>query len=73
MRFYDGSRWRDGFPDDAAVREYAADLQRIHDPDRQTDGFPGRCAMCSFTRHPCDVYDLATVVLGLLDERASDG
>jgi len=53
------------------VRRYALEERRIHDPEQQGDvGFPGRCAHCHFTRHPCSVYELATIVLALIDREA---
>jgi len=60
------------------LRRYALETQRMHDPAQQGDviasiePFPGRCALCSYTRHPCDVYELASVVLELLDAGRTD-
>lgn len=36
-------------------------------PAQQEDNGYERCAHCHYTRHPCSVYDLATMVLSLLD------
>ena len=53
------------------VRRYALDEQRLHDPAQQgTDAWPDRCSHCHYTRHPCDVYELATIVLALIDREA---
>lgn len=51
------------------LRRFALDEQRLHDPAQQgADAWPDRCMHCHYTRHPCDVYELATIVLTLLDE-----
>ena len=44
----------------------AIEAQQAHDPAQQVDNGYERCALCSYTRHPCDVYELATIVLTLL-------
>lgn len=56
------------------LRRFALDEQRLHDPAQQPapDAWPGRCALCHYERHPCDVYDLASAVLWLLDEGRTD-
>jgi hypothetical protein len=51
---------------DDELQDYAAGLQREHDPTNQKHNYE-RCELCGFTHHPCDVYDLATAVLALLD------
>ena len=68
----------DDYESDDALRRYALETQRMHDPAQQGDviasiePFPGRCALCHYTRHPCDVYELASVVLALLDRGRPD-
>lgn len=63
--------WHEEAPDDALRRE-ALDAQRRHDPVNQgTDFWPNRCAICHYTHHPCETYDLATTVLMLLDRGRS--
>jgi hypothetical protein len=55
------------------LRRYALHEQRNHDPAQQGDAsWPDRCMHCHYTRHPCDVYDLASAVLWLLDEGRTD-
>jgi len=49
------------------LREFAQAMLTSHDPANQEDNGYERCALCHFTRHPCDVYDLAAAVLRLLD------
>lgn len=49
------------------LRRFALLVQREHDPAQQDAGYHGRCAVCGFTRHPCDTYSLASAVLDLLD------
>lgn len=34
--------------------------------------FLGRCMHCSYTRHPCSTYELATIILALLDRGRTD-
>jgi len=59
---------------DPAIRAAVLETQQRHDPANQGDvGFPGRCALCSFTRHPCEIHELATLCLLLLDERRPSG
>lgn len=43
----------------ANVREDAAAIAAEHHPDNQDHRYQGRCSLCSFTRWPCDIYDLA--------------
>ena len=60
-----------GLTDDE-LRRYALETQLLHDPSRQENNPYGRCALCHYTRHPCEVYELATAVLQLLDRGAPD-
>lgn len=53
------------------LRRYAIYAQRQHNPAFQKNGYD-RCEHCHYTRHPCDVYDLATAVLWLLDDGRTD-
>lgn len=50
------------------LRRFALENQISHTPGNQEGNGYQRCALCHYTRHPCDVYDLATAVLWLLDE-----
>jgi hypothetical protein len=52
---------------DEALRHQAEEARRMHDPANQVDTYAGRCSLCSYTRHPCEIYDLADEVVGLLD------
>ena len=53
---------------DDDLRLFARATLDIHTPAKQGgNGYEGRCAECHYTRHPCDVYDLAAGVLRLLD------
>jgi hypothetical protein len=61
-----------GLTDDE-LRAYALDSQAQHDPSKQDDNPYERCAHCHYTRHPCDVFDLATAVLQLLDRGHTEG
>ena len=54
------------------LRREALSVQKAHDPDQQPDNGYMRCALCHYTRHPCDAYDMATTVLMLLDEGQSE-
>ena len=56
------------------MRRLAVHAQRRHDPAQQDDtGLrPPRCALCQFVSHPCEAYELATVVLQLLDDDRPD-
>ena len=51
------------------MREFAEFTRNLHDPEKQQGQgqWPERCAHCHYTRHPCDVFDLASMVLALLD------
>lgn len=40
-------------------------IHNAHDPLKQNE-YPGRCALCQFTRHPCDAYIAAEIGLELL-------
>jgi hypothetical protein len=51
---------------DQELRAWALDVQMLHDPAEQGHGYQ-RCEHCAFVRHPCDVHELASAVLGLLD------
>ena len=56
------------------LRAFAQDELDRHTPANQENNGYERCALCHYTRHPCDVYDLAAAVLRLLDknERLSE-
>ena len=60
--FVDQREWSDG-----EMREYATFARDQHDPSKQEGNGYNRCEHCHYTRHPCDVYDLAVMVLALLD------
>lgn len=49
------------------IRKFATDTRDRHDPAHQEGNGYERCALCHYTRHPCDVNDLASMVLALLD------
>lgn len=49
------------------VRLYAEGARDQHTPSNQQDNPYDRCAHCHFTRHPCEVYDLASLVLALIE------
>jgi hypothetical protein len=53
--------------DDHDLRVFARAALNEHDPTQQPGNPYERCALCHYTRHPCDVYDLAHYVLQLLD------
>jgi hypothetical protein len=53
------------------IRRWALGAQRTHDPKFQKNGY-NRCEHCHYTSHPCDVYELATTVLCLMDEGRTD-
>ena len=61
---------------DDDLRRYALDSKRQHDPalqaEQSDDAWPDRCALCHYTRHPCDVFELATIVLDLLERDRPD-
>jgi hypothetical protein len=60
-----------GYENDDQIRRLALDEQRLHDPKMQRNGYD-RCEHCHFTRHPCSVHELATIVLALLDRGRTD-
>ena len=49
------------------LRQYATFAMAQHDPAQQEGNGYNRCEHCHYTRHPCDVYELASAVLRLLD------
>lgn len=49
------------------MRSYATGLRDQHTPANQEGNGYDRCEHCHYTRHPCDVYDLASMVLALTD------
>jgi hypothetical protein len=49
------------------TRDLATELRRDHDPDNQPQHTYARCQLCDFTRHPCEVFTLAGLTLGLLE------
>lgn len=50
------------------TRAFAESVRDAHDPTMQVgNDYKERCELCSFTRHPCDPYDMADTVLHLLD------
>ena len=53
-----------------ALRQHAEGIMHQHNPDNQRHNYE-RCELCGFTRHPCDLYDLAEDLLALLDEAGS--
>lgn len=57
----DGHDWTMG-----ELRSFAFDLREQHNPANQSHQYE-RCEHCHYTRHPCDIYDLASIVLALLD------
>jgi hypothetical protein len=61
-----------GYDNDDELRRYALDEQRLHDPANQDGNNYERCEHCHYTRHPCDVHELATAVLFLLDRGRTD-
>lgn len=50
------------------MRDFASGARDEHTPANQPDNPYDRCAWCHYTSHPCDTYDLASIVLALLDE-----
>lgn len=52
---------------DDEIRVEALAVRDAHDPAQQVDNGYERCALCHYTRHPCDAYDMADTVLRLLD------
>ena len=55
------------------LRVFAQEELASHTPANQENNGYERCALCHYTRHPCDVYDLAAAVLRLLDRPAEFG
>ena len=51
---------------DEELRTFAAFMVKAHDPAHQNGNMYERCALCNYTRHPCDCYDMAAAVLRLL-------
>jgi hypothetical protein len=49
------------------MRAFATFARDQHDPANQEGNPYERCEHCHYTRHPCDVHDLAVMVLTLLD------
>jgi len=62
-----------GLPPVRLTDQERADLIRqarhalyAHTPDNQgADRWPDRCSLCHYTRHPCEVYDLAAGIIAL--------
>jgi len=53
---------------DEDARGFALGMLNEHDPAQQVDNpYKNRCEICHFTRHPCDVYELAKVTIALLE------
>lgn len=62
---------------DDELRSEALAIRRMHDPEQQEledrgSAWPGRCMHCHYSSHPCEVYDLASTVLMLLDRGRTD-
>jgi hypothetical protein len=57
---------------DDELRREAIATRDAHDPTKQPDNGYMRCALCHYTRHPCDAYDMADIVLRLLDRGRTD-
>ena len=55
----DGHEWSR-----SEMRSFAETLRDQHDANKQAHPYD-RCEHCSYTRHPCDTYDLASMVLAL--------
>ena len=47
------------------MREFAMSVKNDHDPLMQGHGYH-RCERCNYSRHPCDTYDLACMLLAML-------
>lgn len=45
-----------------------AETRDQHDPSKQDDNPYERCALCHYTSHPCEVYELVDEVLAAADE-----
>ena len=65
-------RMSDHFMTDDELRRYALGSMKLHDPAQQEGNGYERCEHCHYTRHPCDVYELAQIVLALLDRGRTD-
>jgi len=50
---------------DVTEADWPAEMLAAHTPSNQKDNPCDRCAYCNYTRHPCDVYDLAEMVIEL--------
>jgi hypothetical protein len=61
-----------GYDNADQVRRFALDEQSIHNPANQDGNVYGRCMHCHYVRHPCSAYELATVLLAVLDREAPD-
>jgi hypothetical protein len=48
------------------MRQRAQTVLHDHHPDNQDHPYP-RCALCQYTRHPCDQYAMAAHMINLLD------
>lgn len=48
------------------LEEYARSVLDHHDPEQQDSNGYERCAECHYTRHPCEVFEMASAVLTLL-------
>lgn len=52
---------------DDELRQYAESVRETHNAERQEIGRKyDRCEHCGFTRHPCEVYEMAGSVIALL-------
>ncbi len=58
-----GNEWSDD-----ELRQYATEERDLHDPAQQEGNGYERCEHCHYTRHPCSVHDLASMVLVLLEK-----
>jgi hypothetical protein len=67
-----GKPMSDHFMTDDELRRYALGSMKLHDPKQQEGNGYDRCEHCHYTRHPCDVYELAQIVLTLLDRGRTD-
>lgn len=54
------------------TRDEIVDMRRRHNPRHQEGNGYDRCALCDYTRHPCDVHDLCTDWLELHDATTED-
>lgn len=52
---------------DHTQRMWAIGLHHIHDPENQTDNPYDRCKHCHYERHPCDIHDLAGIIIDLYE------